>query len=85
MDVTDIATAVARADLVYVLLADEVIPDVYASDIAHYLQPQSALCFGSGYVLAFGLVTPAADVDVLLLAPRMLGEGTATASLATWP
>ena len=78
MDVTDIATAVARADIVYVLLADEVIPDVYASDIAHYLRPQSALCFASGYVLAFGLVTPAADVDVLLLAPRMLGEEVRT-------
>ncbi len=78
MDVTDIATAVARADMVYVLLADEVIPEVYASDIAPYLRPQSALCFASGYVLAFGLVTPAADVDVLLLAPRMLGEEVRT-------
>ena len=78
MDVTDIATAVTRADMVYVLLADEVIPEVYASDIAHYLRPHSALCFASGYVLAFGLVTPAADVDVLLLAPRMLGEEVRT-------
>jgi ketol-acid reductoisomerase len=78
MDVTDIATAVARANLVYVLLADEVIPEVYASDIAPHLRPRSALCFGSGYVLAFGLVTPTADVDVLLLAPRMLGEEVRT-------
>ncbi len=29
-------------------------------------------------MLAFGLVTPAADVDVLLLAPRMLGEEVRT-------
>ena len=78
MDVTDIATAVARADMVYVLLADEVIPDVYPSDIAPYLRRRSAVCFGSGYVLAFGLVIPAADVDVLLLAPRMLGEEVRT-------
>ena len=78
MDVTDIATAVARADVVYVLLADEEIPDVYPSDIAPYLRRRSAVCFGSGYVLAFGLVTPAADVDVLLLAPRMLGEEVRT-------
>ena len=78
MDVTDIATAVARADVVYVLLADEVIPDVYPSAIAPNLRRRSAVCFGSGYVLAFGLVTPAADVDVLLLAPRMLGEEVRT-------
>jgi ketol-acid reductoisomerase len=81
MDVIDIATAVARADVVYVLLADEVIPDVYASDIAPHLRPRSAVCFGSGYVLAFGLVRPAADVDVLLLAPRMLGEEVRTSFL----
>jgi ketol-acid reductoisomerase len=74
MDVTGIATAVAGADLVYVLLPDEVIPDVYESSVGPNLRPRSAVCFASGYVLAFGLVTPAADIDVLLLAPRMLGE-----------
>jgi ketol-acid reductoisomerase len=81
MDATDIATAVAQADVVYVLLADEVIPDVYASDIAAQLRPRSAVCFGSGYVLAFSLVSPAADVDVLLLAPRMLGKDVRTSFL----
>jgi ketol-acid reductoisomerase len=81
MDVTDIDTAVVRADLVYVLLPDEVIPDVYASAIAPHLRPRSAVCLASGYVLAFGLVAPAADVDVLLLAPRMLGEEVRTSFL----
>lgn len=59
--------------MAYVLLPDEVIPEVYASDIAPQLRPQSAICFASGYVLAFGLVTPTPNIDVLLLAPRMLG------------
>jgi ketol-acid reductoisomerase len=31
------------------------------------------VCFASGYVLAYGLVTPPPGVDVLLLAPRMSG------------
>lgn len=81
IDVTDIAPAVTKSDLAYVLLPDEVIPEVYASDIAPYLRPHSAVCFGSGYVLAFGLIAPAPDVDVLLLAPRMLGEEVRTSFL----
>lgn len=78
MEVSGIAAAVARAGLVYVLLADEVIPEVYAASIGPHLRPRSSLCFASGYVLAFGLITPADNVDVLLLAPRMLGEEVRT-------
>jgi ketol-acid reductoisomerase len=78
MDVTGIAAAVAQADLVYVLLADEVIPEVFAASIGPHLKPRSSVCFASGYVLAFGLITSADNVDVLLLAPRMLGEEVRT-------
>jgi ketol-acid reductoisomerase len=70
----DIAGATAAADVVYVLLADEVIPGCFRTEIAPNLRPGAAVCFASGYVLAFGLVEPPAGVDVLLLAPRMLGE-----------
>jgi len=54
MDVTDIATAVARAGMVYVLLADEVIPDVYPSDIAPISggDPRSASGQGTCWPLA---------------------------------
>jgi ketol-acid reductoisomerase len=71
----DIASAVDGADLVYVLLPDEVIPASFTSEIAPNLADGSAVCFASGYVLAFGLVDPPPQVDVLLLAPRMLGAG----------
>jgi ketol-acid reductoisomerase len=72
--VTDVASAVARADVVYVLISDEAIPACFAADIAPALRAESAVCFASGYCLAFDLVTPPADVDVLLLAPRMVGS-----------
>ncbi len=73
-EVTGIADAVAAADLVYVLIPDEVIPEVFAAQIGPSLRPGACVCFASGYVLAFGLVVPPRGVDVLLLAPRMLGE-----------
>ncbi len=66
--------AVAAADIVLVLLPDEVIPDVFPEHIAPRLQPGSAIVFGSGYTLAYDLIQPPAGIDVLLLAPRMAGE-----------
>lgn len=72
--VLDPADAVDGADVVYLLLPDEVIPGVFAEQLAPRLGAGTAVCFASGYVLAYGLVKPADDLDVLLLAPRMLGE-----------
>jgi ketol-acid reductoisomerase len=72
--VADIAAAVSGADVVYVLISDEAIPGCFDADIAPVLRPGSALCFASGYCLAFGLVKPPPEVDVLLLAPRMVGS-----------
>jgi ketol-acid reductoisomerase len=73
-EVRDPATAAAKAATVLVLLPDEVIPVVFARDLAGAFQPGAAVCFASGYAIAYGLVTPPAEVDVLLFAPRMLGE-----------
>ena len=69
-----IPEACARADVVLLLLPDEVVPEVYQADIAPNLKSGSAVVLASGYVLAYGLLTPGKDLDVLLLAPRMLGE-----------
>ena len=72
--VADIDAAVAGADVVYVLISDEAIPACFEEDIAPALRPGSAVCFASGYCLAYGLVTPPPGIDVLLLAPRMVGS-----------
>jgi ketol-acid reductoisomerase len=72
--VLDIGAAVAAADLVLVMLPDEVMPGCFETEIAPSLRTGAAVCFASGYVLAFGLVTPPSGIDVLLVAPRMLGE-----------
>jgi ketol-acid reductoisomerase len=71
-EVVPIATAAAD-DVVYILLPDEVIPEIFAREIAPHLRTGSAIAFGSGYSLAFDLIRPPASVDVLLVAPRMAG------------
>lgn len=76
--VEPIASAAKRADLAYILLPDEVIPAVFETEIAPALRPGSAICFASGYCLAFSHLEVPADIDVLMLAPRMLGEELAT-------
>jgi ketol-acid reductoisomerase len=73
-DVKGIAQACCDADLVLVLLPDEVIPEVHAAEVAPNIAAGAALLFASGYCLAYDLVVPPVRVDTLLLAPRMGGE-----------
>ncbi len=61
-------------DIVLILLPDEVIPEVFGSEIMRNLTPRSAIVFASGYNLAYGLIPSPKDVDILMLAPRMAGE-----------
>jgi ketol-acid reductoisomerase len=72
--VLSIGKAVADSDIALILLPDEVIPEAFAADIVPNLRPGSAILFASGYTLAYGLIEPAHNLDVLLLAPRMGGE-----------
>jgi ketol-acid reductoisomerase len=64
----------SKDDVVFILLPDEVIPDVFARAIGPNLQPGAAIAFGSGYNVAYKLIAPPPTVDVLLVAPRMAGE-----------
>lgn len=74
-EVLPIAEACRRADGVMLLIPDEVMPAVHAEHIAPNLSAGDLLCFASGYNVAFGLIEPAAGLDVVLLAPRMIGVG----------
>jgi ketol-acid reductoisomerase len=68
-----IAEAAAAGDEVFVLLPDEVIGECFDTDIAPQVRKGAAVCFASGYALAYDLVTPPPEVDVVLMAPRMGG------------
>jgi ketol-acid reductoisomerase len=56
------------------MLPDEVIPEVFPTEIQPHLKQGSAIVFGSGYMLAYELIESPAGIDVLMLAPRMAGE-----------
>src|SRR5882672_2428380 len=71
----DVDAAVRRADVVMLLVPDEVMPEVYRRDVAPGLRPGACVSFASGYNVAFELIVPGRDLDVVLLAPRMIGPG----------
>src|SRR5262249_47149777 len=64
----------AAADVVFVLLPDEVIPAVFEREIAPALRPGAAIAFGSGYSLAFDLIHPPDRAELLRVAPPIAGE-----------
>jgi ketol-acid reductoisomerase len=74
MTVVPIAEAADAGRLVLVLLPDEVQPHVYAADIAPGLRAGDTLDFASGYNIHYELVEPPPEVDVVMVAPRMIGE-----------
>ena len=67
------AAAGSEADIVFALVPDELAPTVYEQDLSSALRPGCSLVFASGYNLAFGLIKPNRSLDVMLLAPRMMG------------
>lgn len=73
--VLPIAQATVEADIIVLLIPDEVAPAVFGADIAPHLAEGNVLVFASGYNIAFGFITPPPFVDVVLVAPRMIGAG----------
>jgi len=70
-----IPEAVAQADVICLLVPDEVQQEIYGRDIAPHLRAGQALNFAHGYNIRYGLIEPPADVDVIMVAPRMIGVG----------
>lgn len=73
-EVLPIDVAVAEGDAVWFALPDEVLPEVLSPAGDVRARPESLWCFSSGYPLAFDLLKLPDDIDVVLLAPRMIGS-----------
>ncbi len=69
-----VGEAVKAADIVNILLPDEVQGDVYKASILPNLSPGNVLMCSHGFNLHFGQVEPPAGVDALLVAPKGPGH-----------
>ena len=74
LEVMSVADAASKGDLVMVLLPDERHHDVYNAEIADGLAPGNMLLFGHGFSVHYDEVTPPAEVDVVLVAPKGPGH-----------
>ena len=74
LTVMNVADAAKAADIIMILIPDEKQADVYKKDIAPNLTAGKALMFAHGFNIHYGQITPPADVDVLMIAPKGPGH-----------
>lgn len=67
--------ACRQADVVMVLLPDEVMAQAYQEHMADQLRPGTYLGFGHGLAIHAGWIQPRADLNVFLVAPKAQGRG----------
>ena len=74
LEVTDVADAASRGDVVMVLLPDEKHGQVWQEEIRDGIAPGKTLLFGHGFSVHYGEVEPPPEVDVALVAPKGPGH-----------
>ena len=72
--VADIGDAVARSQIVVLLVPDVVQKAVFEAEIAPNLKPGALLMFAHGFNIRFGLINPPAGIDVGMVAPKGPGH-----------
>jgi ketol-acid reductoisomerase len=73
MKVDEVPKAVKGADVVMVLIPDEIQGAVFEKDIKPNLKQGAALDFAHGFGITFGTIKPPKKVDVIMMAPKAPG------------
>ncbi len=72
--VRTVPAAAEWADIVMMLINDEVQAEVYKKDIAPYMTEGKALAFAHGFNIRYQQIVPPAGVDVFMAAPKGPGH-----------
>ena len=72
--VADVSDAVASADVVMMLVPDELQASLYQSEIAPNLKSGAAIVFAHGFNIHFGFIEPADNIDTFMVAPKGPGH-----------
>lgn len=70
-----IKEATEKSDILFLLLPDEILNDIFERDIKPNLNPKATIVFASGYNIGFNLLKTPSDIDIIMIAPRMIGVG----------
>ncbi|MBR1611009.1 MAG: ketol-acid reductoisomerase, partial [Methanobrevibacter sp.] len=74
MTVKTIEDAAAEADIIHILLPDEIQQKVYKEQIAPYVEAGNTISFSHGYNIHFGLIDPDESVNIVMFAPKGPGS-----------
>ncbi|HYA35955.1 MAG TPA: ketol-acid reductoisomerase, partial [Candidatus Binataceae bacterium] len=74
LQVFDTAEAARQADIIMMLVPDEMGSEIYEKEIAPALKPGKSLAFGHGFNIHFGFIKPPKDVNVFMIAPKGPGH-----------
>jgi len=72
--VSDAGTATANADIIVILLPDELQGGIYRDAIAPNLKQGAYLMFAHGFNIHYGQIVPRSDVNVFMVAPKGPGH-----------
>ena len=73
-EVADAASVVKKAEVVVMLLPDELQGGIYRSSVGPNLRKGAYLMFAHGFNIHFGQIVPRADVNVFMVAPKGPGH-----------
>ncbi|ARK31634.1 ketol-acid reductoisomerase [Halalkalibacter krulwichiae] len=73
-EVVTVREAAAQADVIMILLPDELQPTVYKNEIEPELTEGKTLAFAHGFNVHFNQIVPPSNVDVFLAAPKGPGH-----------
>src|SRR5919106_2270737 len=74
LKVAPIAQAAAEADIVMMLVPDELAPDIYARKVPESITPGKYLAFSHGFSIHYKFIEPPTDANVFMVAPKGPGH-----------
>ena len=72
--VAEVSEAVQGADLIMVLVPDELQPALYRDQLEGNLKENAAMAFAHGFNIHFELIVPRPDLDIIMIAPKGPGH-----------
>ncbi|MDR2655176.1 MAG: ketol-acid reductoisomerase [Oscillospiraceae bacterium] len=78
-EVYETAEAAKKADLIMILVPDELQPGIYEADVKPNLEEGNVLMFAHGFSVHFKQIDPPEGVDVIMVAPKGPGHVVRTA------
>ena len=74
LKVMEVPEAAKAADLVMMLVPDEIAADIYNEQVAPNMKEGNVLMFAHGFNIHFQFVKPAKNIDVIMVAPKGPGH-----------